>query len=192
MTIKHTPGRGRKRLLSAEDRRLWESVTASVEPLRRVVVAEPAAPANEPPADDSLERTAAPLPARPPQGKRSAPPPLAELNRRTRARLARGNIEIEARLDLHGMTQDRAHGALLRFLRVAQANDARLVLVITGKGARSDDHGIDRERGVLKRVVPQWLSLPELRHYIVGFEPAHIQHGGEGALYVRVRRGRSA
>ena len=105
--------------------------------------------------------------------------------------VARGKDTIDARLDLHGLTQHEAHDTLLRFLRSASARDARLVLVITGKGKLSGkrDVGGDRERGVLRRQVPQWLSLPEFRAYVVGFEDAAIAHGGEGALYVRVRRG---
>lgn len=102
-----------------------------------------------------------------------------------RTRVARGKEAIDGRLDLHGLTQSEAHAALLRFLRMATARDARLVLVITGKGARGEG-----ERGVLKRQVPQWLSLPEFRALVVGFEQAHLAHGGEGALYIRVRRTR--
>jgi DNA-nicking Smr family endonuclease len=86
---------------------------------------------------------------------------------------------------LHGLTQSEAHAALLRFLRAASSRGARLVLIITGKGGARSGEGA---RGVLKRQVPQWLSLPEFRALIVGFEAAHIAHGGEGALYVRVRR----
>jgi DNA-nicking Smr family endonuclease len=100
-----------------------------------------------------------------------------------RTRVARGKEAIDGRLDLHGLTQNEAHAALLRFLRTATARDARLVLVITGKGGRGEG-----ERGVLKRQVPQWLSLPEFRTLIIGFEQAHVAHGGEGALYIRVRR----
>lgn len=102
-----------------------------------------------------------------------------------RARVARGKEAIDGSLDLHGLTQSEAHAALLRFLRAATTRDARLVLVITGKGGRGEG-----ERGVLRRHVPQWLSMPEFRAFIVGFEEAHIAHGGEGALYVRVRRTR--
>jgi len=101
-------------------------------------------------------------------------------------RVARGKEKIDGRLDLHGLTQSEAHGTLLRFLRTASARDARLVLVITGKGARESEG----ERGVLKRRVPQWLSLPEFRVLVVGFENAHVAHGGEGALYIRIRRTR--
>jgi DNA-nicking Smr family endonuclease len=102
-----------------------------------------------------------------------------------RTRVARGKEAIDGRLDLHGLTQNEAHTALLHFLRAATARGARLVLVITGKGGRGDT-----ERGVLKRQVPHWLSLPEFRALIVGFEQAHVAHGGEGALYIQVRRTR--
>ena len=110
-------------------------------------------------------------------------PPLAPLGRRERAQLSRGRKEIDARLDLHGMTQTRAHRELFGFLQRAHSHGLTFVLVITGKGRVADP-----ERGVLRRQVPQWLSLPEFRALVVGFEEAHIGHGGEGALYVRIRR----
>jgi DNA-nicking Smr family endonuclease len=84
------------------------------------------------------------------------------------------------------MTQTRAHRTLLGFLQRAHHDGLTFVLVITGKGVVGDN-----ERGVLRRQVPQWLSLPEFRELVVGFEKAHVGHGGEGALYVRIRRARS-
>ena len=87
------------------------------------------------------------------------------------------------------MTQAQAHAALVRFLRRAQADGAKFALVVTGKGSRSADGA--GERGVLRRQVPLWLQLPELRDAVVGFEEAHVTHGGEGALYVRLRRTRT-
>ena len=87
------------------------------------------------------------------------------------------------------MTQADAHAALAHFLRRAQHDGARVVLVITGKGARAGADAYS-ERGVLKRQVPLWLESAELRSYVVGFESASVGHGGAGALYVRVRRGR--
>jgi DNA-nicking Smr family endonuclease len=174
----------RRRGLSEEERALWESVAAQVKPLRR----KPRAPKNaSPPAADKPPAAAksvrlSPPPATPP---RPEPPPLAPLGRRERAQLSRGRKDIEARLDLHGMTQSRAHRALLSFLHRASSERLTFVLVITGKGG-----GLASERGVLRRQVPQWLSLPEFRALVVGFEEAHIGHGGEGALYVRVRRSR--
>jgi DNA-nicking Smr family endonuclease len=92
------------------------------------------------------------------------------------------------------MTQMQAHAELLRFLRRAQAGGAKTVLVVTGKGfgarSRGGEHEADRERGVLRRQVPMWLALPEFRLLVVGFDDAHAGHGGQGALYVRLRRAR--
>ena len=126
---------------------------------------------------------AAAAPVRPAAASK-APPPLAPIERRLKQRLARGQVEIDARLDLHGRTQSEAHAALARFLHRAQSNGARTVLVITGKGDADDG------RGVLKRQVPLWLASPELRSCVLGVEVAHRTHGGAGALYVRLRRER--
>ena len=106
-----------------------------------------------------------------------------------RQKLGRGSEPIDARIDLHGMTQADAHAALAHFLRRAQRDGARVVLVITGKGARPGGDSYS-ERGVLRRQVPLWLESAELRPLVVGFESAGAGHGREGALYVRVRRGR--
>ena len=102
---------------------------------------------------------------------------------------AAGTLAIDARIDLHGMTQQAAHGRLVRFLKEAQADGVRLALVITGKG-RPGDGGFGGERGVLRRSVPLWLSGAEMRPYVVGFGEAAPPHGGTGALYVRIRRAR--
>jgi DNA-nicking Smr family endonuclease len=91
---------------------------------------------------------------------------------------------VDARLDLHGRTQSQAHSALLRFLQKRQADGAKVVLVITGKGSRD----LAGEPGVLKRQVPLWLQLPEFRGYVLAVEDADVAHGGAGALYVRLRR----
>ena len=111
----------------------------------------------------------------------------------TLERLARGRANIDARIDLHGLTQAEAHAALLRFLHRAQAEGARFVLVITGKGTPATagtQHPASGERGVLRRQVPLWLGLPEFRSCVLGFDGAHVGHGGDGALYVRLRRTR--
>ena len=133
-----------------------------------------------------LSTSAPPREARPENVPEKKTPPLAPLGRRLKQRVARGREPIDARLDLHGFTQTQAHAALLRFLRHAQADGVRMVLVVTGKGTSKG--GETHERGVLKRQVPLWLSLPEFRSLVVGFEDAHIGHGGAGALYVRLRR----
>ena len=179
----------RRRVLSYEERVLWTTITKSIAPLREPLpeVAEngsDGAPVAPPRAPVRVEKSAPLVPAAP---VRTAPPPLSPLGRKMKQRVARGKEGIDARLDLHGLTQAEAHSALLRFLRTAHTRDARLVLVITGKGGRGDMHG---ERGVLKRQVPHWLALPEFRDLVIGFENAHLSHGGEGALYVRVRRSR--
>ncbi|MBN8989126.1 MAG: Smr/MutS family protein [Rhizobiales bacterium] len=177
----------RRRSLSEEERALWESVAKQVKPLRKQPRAlKPASPEAGP---DVASRPAAP--PKPPASpriippSRPEPPPLAPIGRRERSQLSRGRKEIDARLDLHGMTQIRAHRVLLTFLQRAHSDGLTFVLVITGKGKVG---GSEAERGVLRRQVPQWLSLPEFRTLVVGFEEASIGHGGEGALYVRVRR----
>jgi DNA-nicking Smr family endonuclease len=184
----------RRRSLSDEERTLWSAVTRAIKPLRRrKVPAEPqdeARPAVEPP-PVKAPKIVMPKPVvqSAPAARRNEPPPLAPLGRRMKQKLGRGTEPIDARIDLHGMTQADAHAALTHFLRRAQHDGARVVLVITGKGARP---GADpyAERGVLKRQVPHWLESAELRSFVVGFESAGIGHGGAGALYVRVRRGR--
>jgi len=174
-----------RRKLSDDESTLWDRVTRSIVPLRRKPrLAEPADavsfPVNAKPVPSA--RLSVSTPARKPA------PVLEPLGRRQKQRLARGIDEIDARIDLHGRTQSEAHAALLAFLRNAQAHGARFVLVITGKGTRASDDW--SERGVLKRQVPLWLKLPEFRAYVVGFEDAHVGHGGAGALYVRMRRAR--
>ncbi len=176
--------RDRRRVLSRDERVLWRTVTQSISPLRDMPLL-----ASE---LDEVADVAVP-PVKPQRATKSAPvalkspppqpaPPLAPLGRRMRQRVARGREAIDARFDLHGLTQSEAHAELLRILRTASARGHRLVLVITGKGRRSG------EVGVLRRQVPQWLALPEFRSFVIGFEDAHIAHGGEGALYVRLRK----
>lgn len=173
------------RRLSEEETKLWRGVTKVIAPLRKRNPAirpkpddHPAVPPPPPKAaPKKIAPVAAPQIATP---KPKSPPPLAPIDRKTKSRIARGTREIDARLDLHGHTQAEAHDSLLRFLRRSRDKGAAVVLVITGKGARGG--------GVLKRQVPMWLSLPEFRELVVGFDDAAIGHGGEGALYVRVRK----
>jgi DNA-nicking Smr family endonuclease len=184
----------RKRALSEEEHALWESVAKQIKPLRkksRTAKTQSVAPDGETPAAAQPAASPRPLPsAKIPRAPKPdippAPPPLAPLGRRERSQLSRGRKEIDARLDLHGRTQARAHRALSGFLQRAHGDGLTFVLVITGKGKM----GSESERGVLRRQVPQWLNLPEFRSLVVGFEEAHIGHGGEGALYVRIRRSR--
>jgi DNA-nicking Smr family endonuclease len=179
----------RRRALSEEERALWDTIAKHVKPLRKHRVAKvQAAPRTEPsPAAPATRPAPSPRPiaaAPAPRAAKPAVPPLAPLGKRERTKLSRGRSEIEARLDLHGMTQMRAHRALTGFLHRAHHDGLTFVLVITGKGRSGG------ESGVLRRQVPEWLSLPEFRAFVVGFEEAGIGHGGEGALYVRIRRAR--
>jgi DNA-nicking Smr family endonuclease len=183
------------RRLSDDERILWKGVTRSIAPLRR----RPKAGLDDALSASSRAETRTGVNAKTGPAKSgsaekrrtlalktppAAPaPPLTPLTRKMKQRIARGADAVQGRLDLHGMTQDEAHGRLLSFLRGRQERGAKVVLVITGKGGRGGE-----EVGVLKRMVPLWLGLPELRGLVVGFEAAAIAHGGEGALYVRLRR----
>jgi DNA-nicking Smr family endonuclease len=189
---------GRRRL-TAEEEHLWSIVARSIKPLRqkkqlpakRARTETRRLPTKQVAPQPAAAAPAAPLPSANRQGVAHRPVPIAL---RDKQRLARGRADIDARIDLHGMTQAQAHAALLRFLHRAQADGARFVLVITGKGAPAMAHkpGMVRsERGVLRRQVPLWLGLPEFRGCVLGFDDAHIGHGGEGALYVRLRKARS-
>jgi DNA-nicking Smr family endonuclease len=186
----------RKRALSEEERVLWESVAKQTKPLRKKPrLAKTTQKTTHKAAQETETPVAKPVAAPPPVSHAKvlrpampdlprAPPPLAPLGRRERSQLSRGRKEIDARLDLHGMTQTRAHRVLTDFLHRAHADGLSFVLIITGKGKM----GAESERGVLRRQVPQWLGLPEFRSLVVGFEEAHVGHGGAGALYVRIRR----
>ena len=180
----------RRRRLTETEHELWRGVTRSVAPLKR----KRAAAAKRRRLRRSRRRAGRGRQAEEKAEGRSvrarqrsagagvacrpkAPPPLLRIDRRTKQRIARGTVEIDDRLDLHGRTQSEAHGALLRFLHRAQGNGLRTVLVITGKGHVGDGAS---ERGVLKRQVPLWLGLPEFRSYVLGLEDSHVGHGGGG------------
>jgi DNA-nicking Smr family endonuclease len=195
--------RRRDRTLSEAEVSLWAQVARSARPLPGKRLPEITPPAVPKPAIKA-EKTAAIVNK---VGKPAAKPaltPLAPLERKLKTQLKRGIQPIEAVIDLHGMRQDEAHAALHRFIWRAQGNGAKLVLVVTGKGAAgqgvagkgaaekgSSIHGPfggSDERGVLRRMVPHWLRLPDLRPMVVGFDEADQRHGGGGALYVRLRR----
>ena len=177
----------RRRHLSEEERTLWGGVARSIKPLRRSP--QSAQEHADPPVGGGGAAPPPPPVARPDVSPVKKAPPLAPLGRRLRQRVARGREPIDDRIDLHGMTQSQAHAALADFLRGAQAAGARMVLVVTGKGRGGGQPAMDG-RGVLRRQVPMWLSMPEFRSLVVGFDDAHLGHGGQGALYVRLRRGR--
>lgn len=190
----------RRRGLTGEEQALWERAMRRTRPWR--AGGTDAHPVNEvaatsfdlaegrPPASPAATAPtgsppSAAAPARTPGGTQ-----FTGIDRRTEQRLRRGRAEVEARLDLHGMTQEAAHGALARFLVDAQARGRHMVLVITGKGGPA---GEEREfgaapRGVLRRTVPHWLAEAALAPLVAGYAEAHPRHGGAGALYVRLRK----
>jgi DNA-nicking Smr family endonuclease len=179
------------RRLSDDDEALWYTVTRSIMPLKRRRLRRSEPEGVRASTKLQLKQQIKPAPKspsslRPQAGPALKTPPLMPIDRRLKQRLARGQIEIDGRIDLHGRTLNEAHAALLRFLHRAQGEGFRTVLVITGKGGPDPERG----RGVLRRQVPLWLTLPDLRAYVLAVEEAHVAHGGAGALYVRLRRGR--
>jgi DNA-nicking Smr family endonuclease len=127
--------------------------------------------------------------------KKAPPAPLAEFERRKVRQIASGKVEIRACVDLHGLRQQDAHARLRAFLFDAYAQGHKTVLVITGKGGvepadRLDHLAGERQRGVIRRNVPLWLEEPDLRAIVVSYTQAGPRHGGAGALYVQLRRGR--
>lgn len=188
-----------RRRLTREERELWRSTMADVHPLRRkrrrdtevadvpVLEVEPMAPA--PKAKSRPVTAARPTPPAPRLQPVASPPDLAPgdnagVDRRTATRLRRGKLDVEARLDLHGHGRESAHRALNAFIQSSTAAGRRCVLVVTGKGSR--DGGI----GVIRAAVPQWLNLAPLREHILSYNAARPQDGGEGAIYILLRRKR--
>ena len=183
------------------DFHLWTTVAATVDPLRRkgllkmatgplpLPVEEPppvsvgqAPPKRQAPRKPFLPPYQAPLP--------SAPTPAKAVEPSIRKKLGRGRIDIDGTIDLHGMTQTEARGALHRYLHARVARGDRTVLVITGKGLKTDNDYMAAmsERGILRTMLPIWLSEPSLAPLVSGWSVAARGHGGEGAWYVRLRR----
>lgn len=135
---------------------------------------------DQPPVKSAPARKHAATPA----AKRSAPKTPTGLDGNTRRKLTRGEIAPTAKLDLHGMTEAAAHRALSAFVLAAHRRGDRLALIVTGKGGASKDGG----RGVLKAMVPRWLEEAPMAKVIAEKRWAHIRHGGEGALYVYLRK----
>lgn len=198
----------RRRGLSADERELWQRVTAQAVPLHPKRPAMTEAPAEPPihphpvktriPRRDTDPALSAPLPARlaprtaidliPTIADRLSDAPL-RMDRNAHRAMTRGRTAPEARIDLHGMTLAEAQPELTRFILRSQEKGLRLVLVITGKGRVSDDRGpIPVRRGLLRHQVPDWLSRPPLAQAVLQIAPAHVRHGGEGAYYVYLSR----
>jgi DNA-nicking Smr family endonuclease len=178
------------------DAELWARVARSARPLRKGRAAATPGAAPKPRSKlQAKEPSASPVKPAPKPVAKPAPTARGEaLDRQTARQLETGKLPVEARLDLHGMRQRDAHAALRRFLKSAQGKGYRHVLVITGKGAQADAsrpfYEAD-ERGVLRQAVPHWLAAPDLAQVVVSYSEAPRRLGGEGALYVRLRKSRS-
>lgn len=198
--------------LTSEDHYLWKKVTDTVKPQRERLVDTVSLSdqdlfasamkgnvifkAGKQPAIKTISPLRS-IKAKPQTAYTTSPtlPEIIHMDRKTKSRFARGMRNIDGRIDLHGMTQQQAYDVLLAFIGRARASGWKTVLVITGKGAPSldDDRSMYFEMGreapgVLRRKVPQWLSELEMRQFIIGYDRAAPNHGGGGALYVRIRR----
>jgi len=191
------PVRRRKsRAIAPEETALWRQAMRDAEPLRkrnepgRIPVASASGP--EPAATKPVapKPHARPIPPPVPTSAKAPappPPPLAPgvtpgLDKRSAQKLRRGQYSIDARLDLHGLTQAEAHARLRRFLVKSQDAGCRCVLVVTGKGTAGP------EAGVLRRELPRWLNQPDLRPLVLALEPALPRDGGLGAVYLLLRK----
>lgn len=185
MTHELPPNRPRRRSLSPDEVRIWRAVVRDVAPLpgRDAALPEEALPPPvvtppplpEPPVFPPLKSVAAPLPSL----RHGSSPGV---DKRTAQRLQRGDMVVDARLDLHGLSQDSAHAALLSFVGRAYESGRRCLLVITGKGREGG--------GVLRAQVPRWLNDSPLRERVLSFSYARPRDGGDGALYILVKRRR--
>jgi DNA-nicking Smr family endonuclease len=191
----------------SEDRELWERVARTVKPLRPApkFTAQKTKPAGEKlksgnnphsssrakPAD-ALKRTAQIVVTQP-----KSLHPTGNLDRRQKQKMSRGNVDIDARLDLHGHSIEQARAVLRGFLASSRDRGHRSVLVITGKGASpfsrhtlhsSDFYHAPERQGRLRVELSRWMQEHEFSDHVVGFQPAHPKHGGGGAFYIRLRR----
>lgn len=190
----------RRRVLTAEEARLWSTVVRKIKPIAESPVESGALVAVD--QKPAVQSTGKKKPVKPLSPEKSAPPllkpasvakkapqvPFAPLERQLRRGLSRGSSSVDATIDLHGMRQAEAHERLRCFILKAQRDGLKVVLVVTGKGNLADHDPSFDQRGVLRRNLPLWLRMPDLRPAIIGFEEASRQHGGSGAFYVRIRK----
>lgn len=184
----------KKKGFEVHDRGLWDEVARTIRPLGKSALKLSTVPAA------ISKQTSLFVPSKPQVPKstpRKSPPPMTGFDRRTEQKLMRGKVEIESRIDLHGMNLQEARLRLLDFITHRRMQGLSLVLVITGKGAspfashtlHGRDHFYAPEReGRLRRQLPEWLHEAQFRTHVTGFQPAHPKHGGGGAFYVKLRR----
>ena len=185
----------RRRSLRPDEADLWHAVARTARPMHNPHLPLPTPEPTAPPEPKQPAKPRLPHfhlgeranPARP----HNLAPTLAEaplrMDAKTHARMTRGKLQPEARIDLHGMTLAEAHPELIRFVLNAQSGGLRLVLVITGKGKMTYEP-VPRPIGALRHQVPHWLRLPPLSMAVQQVSEAHLKHGGAGALYVYLRR----
>ena len=188
-----------RRRLRADERELWEQVARSAVPMhpKRKTVAPIATDTKSPePAAPTAKRE--PIPAfkigsKPRQETRipAQTTPAPRMDAKAFRKLGQGKLEPEGRIDLHGMRVDEAHAELINFILRSHAKGRRLVLVITGKGTGPGPQGpLPYQRGILRRQVPHWLQQNPVAPLVLETRTASLRHGGEGALYVYLRRRR--
>jgi DNA-nicking Smr family endonuclease len=199
------------RAVAPDEAELWSRLAGTLDKVKSKprVTSHSGETRTSPPAPQASQDVPATLPASPkgaqpqkaplgPPAPAQRAPPLAVPDRRELRQIASGKISIDARLDLHGARQRDARTRLRGFLLDAQARGHRTVLVITGKGGEAGTADPlagalgEPQRGVLKRSVPQWLEEPDMRAVVLSYATAGARHGGDGALYVRLRKGRDA
>ena len=178
-----------KRRVTPDELELWRHVAQSVRPIKSK---RRPAPPKEPAPSAPPAKPKSAKPAAPPVSPAKPQPPTKHhelthglshgIDRRQAERFRKGKLTIEGKIDLHGRTQQDAHDDLLAFLRRAHAAGKRNVLVVTGKGMTTS------KTGILRQAVPRWLNEPAFRSLVLAFDYAEPQHGGEGALYVLLKR----
>lgn len=176
--------------LDQDDIDLWREMTSDVKPLEGKGYKHPTKPRKT--GEEKKQHTKINVSSTPMHTKNTKALQGKDVDRNTMKRLKRGDVAIEGKLDLHGMNQGQAHDALISFIRASEAAGKRCVLVVTGKGnsGRSSEGWLDRKPGVLKQRVPVWLHEGDLSSIVLQVVPAQPKHGGDGALYVYLRRRR--
>ncbi|KEJ90637.1 Smr/MutS family protein [Sulfitobacter donghicola] len=196
----------KRRGLTAEDQELWDRIRANTERLERSNLEvkrfdeEISQTAPEP---GNIRKAKSVILGKPSGKARAAGHDLApaihdhirkspvQMDNKSFGKLKRGKMRPEGKIDLHGMTLERAHPALLSFVMRSHAQGKRLILVVTGKGKQRDDGGpIPVRLGVLRHQVPQWLAMQPMKSVVLQIAQAHVSHGGGGAYYVYLRRHR--
>ena len=200
----NNPSPSRSGSPAIDDWHLWSEVTRSVSPLRHIRPASAPRVEREPSGKNLVEtgKTVSASPSLPPWSPNSSPqhhfpfhrvnpdPVPPAIDRKINRRVRRGRLAIDATIDLHGLHQNEARSALFLFIETSLRRGDRTVLIITGKGLKKNQSGNLERRGVLRLMLPRWLTDPALAPHIAGFETSAPHHGGEGAFYVRLKRAR--